>query len=129
MNDRNTDNTSPAASQAAPAAGQPAPQAHKTVEDHIVEVLKTVFDPEIPVNIYDLGLIYKIDYHADKQSVDIDMTLTAPGCPMADYIMDDVRQKLLAIQGISEANVNIVFEPQWNESMMDDEAKAELALL
>ena len=57
------------------------------------------------------------------------MTLTAPGCPMADYIMDDVRQKLLAIQGISEANVNIVFEPQWNESMMDDEAKAELGLL
>lgn len=100
-----------------------------TVEDRIVEVLRTVYDPEIPVNIYDLGLIYKIDYNAEKKLLDLDMTLTAPGCPMADYIMEDVRQKLMSVEGVQEVNVNIVFEPEWNESMMDEQAKADLGLL
>jgi FeS assembly SUF system protein len=100
-----------------------------TTEDKIVEVLRTVYDPEIPVNIYDLGLIYKIDFNEQTGSLDIDMTLTAPGCPMADYIVEDVRQKLLGIRTVMEANVNIVFEPQWDESMMSEQAKADLGLL
>lgn len=98
-------------------------------EDKIVEVLRTVYDPEIPVNIYDLGLVYKIDFNAETGMVDLDMTLTAPGCPMADYIVEDVRQKLMGISSVSDANVNIVFDPEWNESMMSDEAKADLGML
>lgn len=100
-----------------------------TTEDKIVEALRSVFDPEIPVNVYDLGLIYRIDYQADKETVEIDMTLTAPGCPMADFIMEDVRQKLLGIEGIKEAQVNLVFEPVWDESMMSETAKADLGML
>ncbi len=95
------------------------------IEDRIVEVLKTVYDPEIPVDIYNLGLVYKIDLH-DDGALDVDMTLTAPGCPMADYIMEDVRQKLDALEGVTSANVNLVFEPEWDKSMMSDEAKVEL---
>ena len=100
-----------------------------TTEDHIVQMLRTVYDPEIPVNVFDLGLIYRIDFNAESGVLDLDMTLTAPGCPMADYIMEDVRQKVLTIEEVKEAHVNIVFEPEWNESMMSDEAKAELGLL
>lgn len=76
-------------------------------EDRIVEVLKTVYDPEIPVNIYDLGLVYKIDFK-DDGVLDVDMTLTAPNCPMGDYIMEDVRQKLEGIDTVKQANVNLV---------------------
>ncbi len=100
-----------------------------TIEDRIVEVLRTVYDPEIPVNIYDLGLIYKIDFHEDTGLLEVDMTLTAPGCPMADYIVEDVRQKLMSIHDISEANVNIVFDPVWDESMMSEQARADLGFL
>lgn len=100
-----------------------------TTEDKIVEVLRTVYDPEIPVNIYDLGLIYKIDFNEETGTLNVDMTLTAPGCPMADYIVEDVRQKLMGIRTVMEANVNIVFEPQWDESMMSEQAKADLGLL
>ena len=88
------------------------------VEEKIIAALKTVYDPEIPVNIYDLGLIYKIDYHEDDGTLDMDMTLTAPGCPLADYILEDVRQKVEGIEGVTSANVNLVFEPQWDQSMM-----------
>ncbi|MCD8289784.1 MAG: metal-sulfur cluster assembly factor [Prevotella sp.] len=95
------------------------------LETRIVEVLKTVFDPEIPVDIYNLGLIYKIDLH-DDGALDVDMTLTAPACPMADFIVDDVRQRLEAVTGITSAAVNLVFEPEWDRSMMSDEAKTEL---
>ncbi len=95
------------------------------LETRIVEVLKTVFDPEIPVDIYSLGLIYKIDLH-DDGALDVDMTLTAPACPMADFILDDVRQRLEAVTGITSAAVNLVFEPEWDRSMMSDEAKTEL---
>ena len=94
-------------------------------EQRIVEVLKTVFDPEIPVNIYDLGLIYKIDL-ADDGSLDIDMTFTAPSCPAADFIIEDVRSKVLAVKGVTSANVNMVFEPEWDKSMMTEEARVEL---
>ncbi|MBP5258178.1 MAG: iron-sulfur cluster assembly protein [Prevotella sp.] len=101
-------------------------QEEKTrIEERIVEILKTVFDPEIPVNIYDLGLIYKIDL-ADDGALDIDMTFTAPNCPAADFIMEDVRTKVESVEGVSSANVNLVFEPEWDKSMMTEEARVEL---
>ena len=99
------------------------------VEEKIIAALKTVYDPEIPVDIYELGLIYKIDYHEEDGTLDLDMTLTAPGCPMADFIMEDVRQKMEGIEGITTARVNLVFEPEWDQSMMSEEAKADLGLL
>ncbi|MCQ2267242.1 MAG: iron-sulfur cluster assembly protein [Bacteroidaceae bacterium] len=98
------------------------------IEERVVDVLKTVFDPEIPVNIYDLGLIYKIDVD-DDFNVSLDMTLTAPNCPAADFIMEDVRLKLENISGVKSANVNLVFEPEWNKDMMTDEAKVELGFM
>lgn len=99
------------------------------VEERIVEVLKTVYDPEIPANIYDLGLIYKVDFNPEDGSLDIDMTLTAPGCPLADYIMEDVRQKVMGVEGVKTAQVNLVFEPEWNQDMMSETAKADLGFL
>lgn len=101
-------------------------QEEKTyIEERIVDVLKTVYDPEIPVNIYDLGLIYKIDVQ-DDGNVDIDMTFTAPTCPAADFIIEDVRQKVDSLEQVKSANVNLVFEPVWDQSMMTEEAKIEL---
>ena len=96
-----------------------------TLEERIVDVLKTVYDPEIPVNIYDLGMIYRIDVK-DDAAVDIDMTFTAPNCPAADFILEDVRTKLEGLDGIKSANVNLVFEPAWYQSMMSEEARVEL---
>lgn len=98
---------------------------HAQAEQRIIEVLKTVFDPEIPVNIYDLGLIYKIDLAMDG-ALDIDMTFTAPSCPAADFIIEDVRTKVSAVSGVTSANVNMVFEPEWDKSMMTEEARVEL---
>ena len=98
------------------------------LEERIVEVLKTVFDPEIPVNIYDLGLIYKVDVD-DDFNISVDMTLTAPNCPAADFIMEDVRLKLENISGVKSAVVNLVFEPEWDKDMMTEEAKLELGLM
>ncbi|MBR4573146.1 MAG: DUF59 domain-containing protein [Prevotella sp.] len=100
-------------------------QEKNETEQRIIEVLKTVFDPEIPVNIYDLGLIYKIDL-ADDGALDIDMTFTAPSCPAADYIIEDVRSKVSAVKGVTSATVNMVFEPEWDKSMMTEEARIEL---
>jgi FeS assembly SUF system protein len=101
-------------------------QEEKTkLEERIVDVLKTVYDPEIPVNIYDLGMIYKIDVQEDG-SVDMDMTFTAPNCPAADFILEDVRTKVESVEGIMTANVNLVFEPAWDQSMMSEEARVEL---
>ena len=101
-------------------------QEEKTkIEERIVDVLKTVYDPEIPVNIYDLGLIYRVEV-ADDGTVDVDMTFTAPTCPAADFILEDVRQKVDGIEGVKSANVNLVFEPEWDKSMMTDEARMEL---
>ena len=91
-------------------------------------MLKTVYDPEIPVNVYDLGLIYKIDV-ADSGDTTIDMTLTAPNCPAADFIMEDIRQKIESIEGVKSATVNLVFEPEWDKDMMSEEAKLELGFL
>ena len=95
------------------------------IEERIVDVLKTVYDPEIPVNIYDLGLIYRVEV-ADDGTVDVDMTFTAPTCPAADFILEDVRQKVDGIEGVKSANVNLVIEPEWDKSMMTDEARMEL---
>ena len=101
-------------------------QEEKTaVEERIVDVLRTVYDPEIPVNIYDLGLIYKVDVK-ETDDVDIDMTFTAPSCPAADFILEDVRQKVDAVDGVRNATVNLVFEPVWDQSMMTEEARVEL---
>ena len=98
------------------------------IEEKIVDMLKTVFDPEIPVNVYDLGLIYKIDV-AEEGEVSIDMTLTAPNCPAADFIMEDVRQKVESIEGVNSATINLVFGPEWDKDMMSEEAKLELGFL
>ena len=98
------------------------------IEEKIVAMLKTVFDPEIPVNVYDLGLIYKIDV-ADSGDAPIDMPLTAPNCPAADFIMEDVRQKIESIDGVNSATINLVFEPEWDKDMMSEEAKLELGFL
>lgn len=100
-------------------------QERSQIEERIVDVLKTVYDPEIPVNIYDLGLIYKIDL-SDDGTLDIDMTFTAPSCPAADFIIEDVRTKVEAVNGVKSANVNMVFEPEWDKSMMTEEARVEL---
>lgn len=114
-------------------------QEEKTlIEERIVDVLKTVYDPEIPVNIYDLGMIYKIDVQDDQSVskkdlnngpnaiVELDMTFTAPNCPAADFILEDVRSKVESLEGIKACNVNLVFEPAWDQSMMSEEARVEL---
>ena len=101
---------------------------HSQTEQRIIEVLKTVFDPEIPVDIYSLGLVYKIDL-ADDGALSVDMTLTAPNCPAADFIVEDVRLKLESIEGVTSVVVNIVFEPEWTQDMMSEEAKLELGFL
>ena len=101
-------------------------QEEKTkIEEKIVDVLKTVYDPEIPVNIWDLGMIYKIDVK-DDATVDLDMTFTAPSCPAADFILEDVRTKVDSVEGVKSANVTLVFEPVWDQSMMSEEARVEL---
>jgi FeS assembly SUF system protein len=96
-------------------------------EEAIVAMLKTVYDPEIPVNVYDLGMVYNIDVD-EKNDVKIDMTLTAPNCPAADYIVEDVREKVESVHGIGNVEINLVFEPAWDKSMMSEEAKLELGL-
>lgn len=103
-------------------------EAKLKIEERIIDMLKTVYDPEIPVNVYDLGLIYKIDLQDDGE-LTIDMTLTAPNCPAAEFIMEDVRQKVESVDGVKAAQVNLVFEPKWDKDMMTEEAKLELGFL
>jgi FeS assembly SUF system protein len=93
--------------------------------DQIIENLKQVYDPEIPVNIYDLGLIYNVDVD-EKNNANIVMTLTAPGCPVVDILMDDVIQAVRAVEGVEEVNVDLTFDPPWDKSMMSEEARLEL---
>lgn len=101
-------------------------QEEKTqTEERIVDVLKTVYDPEIPVDIWNLGMIYKIDVK-DDHTVDLDMTFTSPSCPAADFILEDVRTKVESLDEVKSANVNLVFEPSWDQSMMSEEARVEL---
>ena len=102
------------------------------VEEKTVEYLKTVFDPEIPVNVWDLGMIYKIDVKESSEGgfdLDIDMTFTAPNCPAADFILEDIQQKLEGIPDVKTVNVNVVFEPEWNKDMMSEEAKLDLGFM
>jgi len=98
------------------------------IEEKIVAMLKTVYDPEIPVNIYDLGLIYKIDV-AEDGAVKIDMTLTAPTCPAGDFLMEDARQKINSIKGVTSCDIQLVFEPEWSYDLMSEEAKLELGFM
>lgn len=99
-----------------------------TLEENIVRMLKTVYDPEIPVNIYDLGLIYNIEVD-DNGHLEIEMTLTAPNCPAVDFIVEDVRMKTGSVEGIKSVDVNIVFDPPWDKDMMSEEAQLELGFL
>jgi FeS assembly SUF system protein len=98
------------------------------IEQEIVAVLKTVFDPEIPVNVYDLGLIYKIDVN-EKFDVDIDMTLTAPNCPMVDELIENVRSAVQTIKTVKGVSINIVFDPPWSKDMLSEEAMLDLGLI
>ena len=98
------------------------------LEEKIVAMLKTVYDPEIPVDIYNLGLIYNVEVKESGEVV-ITMTLTAPNCPAADFIVEDVRMKIESIEGVNKVDVNIVFEPEWNKDRMSEEAKLELGFL
>ena len=104
------------------------PEEKLKIEEQIVEMLKTVYDPEIPVDIYNLGLIYNIDL-ADDGLLDIDMTLTAPNCPAADFTAEDVRIKTSSIPGIKDVRINLVFEPEWDRDMMSEEAKLDLGFI
>lgn len=98
------------------------------LEEKIIKMLKTVYDPEIPVDIYELGLIYKVDID-DEKNVAIDMTLTAPNCPAADFILEDVRMKVESIEEVKSVDIRLVFEPEWDKDMMSEEAKLELGFL
>lgn len=98
------------------------------LEEAIVRMLKTVYDPEIPVDVYDLGLIYDVDIDADRR-VKITMTLTAPACPAADYIVEDVKMKVESVAGVKGVDVEVVFEPEWHPGLMSEEAKLELGFL
>ena len=97
------------------------------LEQKIVEMIKTVYDPEIPVNIYDLGLIYEINYDPSG-TAEIIMTLTAPNCPMADQLLADIHREVSKIEGVKSVNITLTFEPQWDKSMMTEEALLELNL-
>ncbi len=98
------------------------------LEAEILNVIKQVYDPEIPVNVYDLGLIYEIEVD-DYLNVDVTMTLTAPNCPMADGILAEVKEKISTVEGVEKININLVFDPPWDKSMMSETAKLELGFL
>ena len=97
-------------------------------EEDIVRMLRTVYDHEIPVNVYDLGLIYNVDVGADG-FVTVTMTLTAPNCPAADFIIEDVRMKVESVKGVKGVKIDLTFEPEWNKDMMSEEAMLELGFL
>jgi FeS assembly SUF system protein len=99
-----------------------------SIETEVVTVLKTTYDPEIPVNIYDLGLIYDIEVD-ENSNVKITMTLTAPNCPVADSLPTEIRDRVAAIPGVAAVDINLVFDPPWNQSMMSEEALLELGML
>ncbi|MFP1645588.1 SUF system Fe-S cluster assembly protein [Pontitalea aquivivens] len=116
---------------AAPVEGTPLIRPSSTehpLYDSVVEACRTVFDPEIPVNIYDLGLIYTIDIN-DQNEVDIVMTLTAPGCPVAGEMPGWVADAVEPLDGVKQVNVQMTFEPQWGMDMMSDEARLELGFM
>ena len=104
------------------------PEEIQNTERQIVDVLKNIYDPEIPVNIYDLGLVYEIDYTPDGVA-NIRMTLTAPNCPMADYLVEEVHTQVKKVRGVEEVIVEIVFDPPWDKEMMSEEALMALGML
>jgi FeS assembly SUF system protein len=99
-----------------------------TLGDRVIEALRTVYDPEIPVNIFELGLVYKVDVD-DQDVVHIEMTLTSPMCPVAESLPDEVKAKVEAVEGVAGAVVDVVWDPPWNPSMMTEEAQLELGIL
>jgi FeS assembly SUF system protein len=132
---------------AAPQSAPPAPEKHvdttlitryldakknpkqKAIEEKVIDALRTVYDPEIPLNIYDLGLIYGIDIHPETGKVDIRMTLTAPGCPVAGSIIMDVQSRVENIPEVPSADVELVWDPPWSQDRMSEEARLELGLM
>jgi FeS assembly SUF system protein len=133
MNDDNNIEVKPAGADApegAPAPTESGPvkmsaQELDSFSDKLIAALKTVYDPEIPVDIYELGLIYKVDV-ADNKDVTVDMTLTAPACPVAGEMPEMVKSALQTVEGVGEVTVNMVFEPPWTPDRMSEEAKLEL---
>lgn len=100
----------------------------KILEDTIINVIKTIFDPEIPVNIYELGLIYDIRID-NAANVEVDMTLTSPNCPVAESLPQEVKTKIELVEGLKEVEVNLLFDPPWDKDMMSEEAKFELGFM
>ncbi len=116
-------------SETAPADETEAPSAREVLEESVIEALKTVFDPEIPVNIYDLGLIYGISIDPESAHVDIQMTLTAPGCPVAQTFPGEVERRVMEVPGINSAKVELVWEPPWTRDRMTEAAMLSLGML
>ena len=97
------------------------------IKNQVIEEIKKIYDPEIPVNIYELGLIYKIEVD-EKNKVNIDMTLTSPNCPVAESLPKDVKENIMKVEGVSDVNLNLVWEPPWDKDKMTEAAKLELNL-
>ena len=97
------------------------------IKNKVIEEIKKIYDPEIPVNIYELGLIYKIEVD-DKQKVNVDMTLTSPNCPVAESLPKEVKDNIMKVEGVSDVNLNLVWEPPWDKDKMSEAAKLELNL-
>ena len=97
------------------------------IKSKVIEEIKKIYDPEIPVNIYELGLIYKIEVD-EKNKVNIDMTLTSPNCPVAESLPKDVKENIMKVEGVSDVNLNLVWDPPWNKDRMSEAAKLELNL-
>jgi len=97
------------------------------IKSKVIEQIKKIYDPEIPVNIYELGLIYKIEVD-DKNKVNVDMTLTSPNCPVAESLPKEVKNNIIKIEGVSDVNLNLVWEPPWTKDKMSEAAKLELNL-
>jgi len=97
------------------------------IKNKVIEEIKKIFDPEIPVNIYELGLIYKIEVD-DKNKVNVDMTLTSPNCPVAESLPNEVKENIMKVEGVSEVKLNLVWEPPWDKDKMSEAAKLELNL-
>lgn len=110
-----------------PAATETLPPADAPLLAKVIAALKQVFDPELPVNVYDLGLVYRLQAHTDGR-VDVDMTLTAPNCPVADHIVESVKQAVIAVPGVTAAHIKLVWEPKWHKGMMNEAARLELGL-
>jgi len=98
------------------------------IKDEVVTAMQTIFDPEIPVNIYELGLIYKIEFDEKNKKADIEMTLTSPNCPVAESLPNNVKENVLKVEGINEVDLKLVWNPPWTKDMMSEAAKLELNL-